>query len=56
MLEGRPLTESLKAGKSGALGFLEKKKGQRRFTWSQGSSRAKVQAEAKLDQLTRRQG
>ena len=41
MLEGRPLAESLKAGKSGALGFLEEKVGL-------GSSGVKVGVDAKL--------
>ena len=41
MLEGRPLTESLKAGKSGALGFLEER-------FSVGSSGVKVRVEAKV--------
>ena len=46
MLAGRPLTESLKAGKSGALGFLEERV-------SVGSSGVKVRVvEAKLAQLT----
>ena len=49
MLAGRPLTESLKAGKSGALGFLEERV-------SVGSSGVKVRVEAKVDQLTIRQG
>ena len=41
MLEGRPLAESLKAGKSGALGFLGERV-------SVGSNEVKVRVEAKL--------